>query len=62
MRPALYRPMTRIAARVLKWMGGDQGRIRSLPLLGSGWTAHRDFPAPSGRTFIEQYRARRGGG
>jgi len=60
-RPALYRPLTRIGARVLRWMGGDKGRIRSLPLAG-GWTAHRDFPAPSGRTFIEQYRARKAGG
>jgi L-lactate dehydrogenase complex protein LldF len=59
-RPALYRPLTQIGARVLKWMGGRSGRIRSLPLAG-GWTAHRDFPAPSGRTFSEQYRARRGG-
>ena len=34
------------------------GWIRSLPLAG-GWTAHRDFPAPAGRTFMELYRARR---
>ena len=60
-RPALYRPLTRIGARVLKWMGGEKGRIRSLPLAG-GWTAQRDFPAPSGRTFIEQYRSRKAGG
>jgi L-lactate dehydrogenase complex protein LldF len=57
-RPELYRPLTRIGARLLKWLGGDKGRIRSLPLAG-GWTAHRDFPAPSGKTFIEQYRAGR---
>ncbi len=60
-RPALYRPLTRIGARVLKWLGGDKGRIRSLPL-AAGWTAHRDFPAPSGKTFIEQYRERKAGG
>jgi L-lactate dehydrogenase complex protein LldF len=59
-RPALYRPLTQIGARVLKWLGGEKRRIRSLPLAG-GWTAQRDFPAPSGRTFIEQYRARKGG-
>jgi L-lactate dehydrogenase complex protein LldF len=53
--PSLYRFGTRVAARVLKWMGGAQGRIRSLPLAG-GWTAGRDFPAPSGRTFHEMYR------
>jgi L-lactate dehydrogenase complex protein LldF len=61
LRPSLYQPLTRIGARVLKWLGGEKGRIRSLPLAG-GWTAHRDFPAPSGKTFIEQYRARKAGG
>jgi L-lactate dehydrogenase complex protein LldF len=61
LRPALYRPLTRIGARVLKWLGGDKGRIHALPLAGAGWTAQRDFPAPStGRTFIEQYQARHG--
>jgi len=58
MRPALYRPATRIGARMLKWMGGEKRRIRSLPA-ASGWTRHRDFPAPSGRTFMELYRDRR---
>jgi L-lactate dehydrogenase complex protein LldF len=57
--PSLYRFGTRIAARVLKWMGGERGRIRTLPL-ASGWTDHRDFPAPSGKTFHELYRERRG--
>jgi L-lactate dehydrogenase complex protein LldF len=59
-RPALYRPLTRVGARLLNWLGGKKRRIRSLPLAG-GWTDHRDFPAPSGRTFIEQYRARQAG-
>ena len=36
------------------------GWIRSLPLAG-GWTAHRDFPAPAGKTFMELYRAREAG-
>ena len=60
-RPAIYQPMARIGARLLKWLGGEEGRIRSLPL-GGGWTDHRDFPAPSGRTFIEQYRERKARG
>jgi L-lactate dehydrogenase complex protein LldF len=55
--PSLYRACTRVAARVLKWLGRDGGRIRSLPL-SNGWTAQRDLPAPSGRTFMEQYRER----
>jgi L-lactate dehydrogenase complex protein LldF len=58
LRPSLYRACSRAAARVLAWLGGERRRIRSLPL-ASGWTAHRDFPAPSGKTFQELYRARR---
>jgi L-lactate dehydrogenase complex protein LldF len=55
--PSLYRFGARIAARVLKWMGGSEGRITSLPV-GAGWTQHRDFPAPSGKTFVELYKER----
>lgn len=58
--PSLYRFSAGVAARVLKIAGGDKGRIRSLPLAG-GWTDHRDLPAPSGKTFMEQYAARRSG-
>jgi L-lactate dehydrogenase complex protein LldF len=56
--PSLYRFGSRVAARVLKWLGGERGRIRSLPL-ASGWTDHRDLPAPSGKTFMELYRERK---
>ncbi|MFZ5541784.1 MAG: LutB/LldF family L-lactate oxidation iron-sulfur protein [Pseudomonadota bacterium] len=57
-RPSLYRAASRAAARVLAWMGGERRLIRALPF-ASGWTDHRDFPAPSGKTFHELYRARR---
>jgi L-lactate dehydrogenase complex protein LldF len=33
------------------------GWIRSMPLAG-GWTAHRDFPAPQGPSFLTQIRSR----
>jgi len=59
-RPALYAFGARVAARMLNWMGGTEGRIRQLPL-GGGWTGTRDFPAPSGRTFRDMYRERRTG-
>jgi L-lactate dehydrogenase complex protein LldF len=59
-RPSLYDFGSRVAVRVLRWMGGDAKRIRSLPV-GAGWTVSRDFPAPSGRTFREMYRERRAG-
>ncbi len=57
--PSLYRAGSRVAARVLKWMGGERGMIRSLPL-ARGWTDQRDLPAPSGKTFMELYRERKG--
>jgi L-lactate dehydrogenase complex protein LldF len=25
--------------------------------LDGGWTRHRDFPAPQGKTFVSQWRA-----
>jgi L-lactate dehydrogenase complex protein LldF len=56
-RPALYRAMAGIGARLLKLAGGRAGRLRSLPLAG-GWTAHRDMPAPEGRTFQQLWAER----
>ena len=57
-RPRLYRFVTRIAARLLKWLGGSRGTIRALPLM-RGWFLVRDFPAPQGRTFQDQWRQRK---
>ncbi len=58
-RPALYHLGARIGMRVLGLLGGRRGRFRSLPLAG-GWTGSRDLPAPEGRTFQAQWRARGG--
>ena len=41
--------------RALSAIGRKKGRFRSLPLAG-GWTRHRDFPAPQGRTFQERWK------
>jgi L-lactate dehydrogenase complex protein LldF len=57
-RPRLYRLATALAARLLRRPA--TGRIRRLPL-GAGWTRTRDFPAPAGRTFQEQWRRRQRG-
>ena len=57
-RPALYRFVTRIAARALRFMGGSQRLIHTLPLAG-GWTDNRDMPAPPGKTFRELYKERK---
>ena len=57
-RPRLYQFVTRLAMRVLANRGMDRGRFHSLPLAG-GWTRHRDFPVPDGRTFQEMWAERR---
>jgi L-lactate dehydrogenase complex protein LldF len=57
--PAMYRLAARWGARILRWGAGSRGRFKSLPLAG-GWTRHRDFPAPQGGTFHDQWRARGG--
>jgi L-lactate dehydrogenase complex protein LldF len=58
-RPRLYRLASGLGVRALRLLGRG-GWIHSLPLAG-GWTAHRDFPAPAGRTFMELHHARRSG-
>ena len=51
--PRLYRLGASVAVGVMKLFGRG-GRIRRMPGLGA-WTAHRDFPAPEGRTFMARY-------
>jgi L-lactate dehydrogenase complex protein LldF len=58
-RPRLYHLVTGLAAFWLGFAGQFRGRFGWLPL-ASGWTRHRDFPAPQGRTFHAQWRRRRG--
>jgi L-lactate dehydrogenase complex protein LldF len=56
-RPALYQAAVSIAMPIIAKLGGDRHRLKSLPL-ASGWTTHRDLPAPEGKTFQQQYAAR----
>jgi L-lactate dehydrogenase complex protein LldF len=58
-RPALYRLATRAAMGVLGLAGRERGRFKWLPFT-SGWTRHRDFPAPQGPTFQQRWAAERG--
>jgi L-lactate dehydrogenase complex protein LldF len=58
-RPTFYRLGTAVSVRAMRLFKRG-GWIRSLPLAG-GWTAHRDLPAPAGKTFMELYRARESG-
>ena len=57
-RPALYRFATGAAIRTLGAIGPG-GRFRWLRW-PAGWTATRDLPAPQGRTFMSQWRTKRG--
>jgi L-lactate dehydrogenase complex protein LldF len=59
-RPALYRTVTWAAARGLKLWSMGRGRSKTVPFAG-GWTRHRDFPAPQGRTFMSQWNGSRHG-
>jgi L-lactate dehydrogenase complex protein LldF len=56
-RPRLYGFATEVAARVLTFFGRSRGRFGWLPFAG-GWTKHREFPSPQGKTFQAQWKAR----
>src|SRR6267154_3537845 len=58
-RPRLYGIATAMAARLLARAGRARGRFSWLPF-ASGWTRHRDFPAPQGGTFQAQWSRERG--
>ena len=53
-RPAAYSALTKIAVRILRWMGGGGKLLHHIPF-ADGWTAGRDMPAPQGKTFRELY-------
>ncbi|MEM8754640.1 MAG: lactate utilization protein B, partial [Pseudomonadota bacterium] len=53
-RPRLYRFGTRVAMAALGLLGRKKGAFAKLPLAG-GWTDHRDFPAPEGKTFMARW-------
>ncbi|OHC62077.1 MAG: (Fe-S)-binding protein [Rhodocyclales bacterium GWA2_65_19] len=57
-KPVLYRWLARRAARYLNWLADGSGRIRIFGLAPE-WTAGRDLPVSSGRTFHELYSARK---
>ncbi len=57
-RPALYRFGASFVARLLKLFAGKKGAVHALPAM-QGWFLVRDFPAPQGKTFQEQWRGKR---
>lgn len=54
-RPLLYRLATSAAIGILHQSAKRHGRLRWLPL-ATGWTRHRDFPAPAAESFMAQRR------
>ena len=56
-RPRLYGLATSIAARLMALAAGGRGRFSRLPL-ASGWTRHRELPAPQGGTFQQLWAKR----
>lgn len=56
-RPGLYRGLSRLASRYLRWLGGPEGQIHVLGM-APGWTEGRDLRVARGATFHEQYAAR----
>ncbi len=59
-RPRLYHLLARFGMAALGALGRRRGRFRWLPMAG-GWTRHRDFPAPQGRTFQQLWAERQRG-
>ena len=59
LRPSLYRAASAAALRGMR-LFSKGGWIRSMPL-AKGWTEYRDMPAPPAKTFMQQYKAQRGG-
>ncbi len=59
-RPGLYHFGTGMKARLLGALGRRRGRFARLPL-ADGWTRHRDFPAPQGKTFQQLWAERERG-
>ncbi len=53
----LYRLTMNTASLVLARLGGNKGSFQKLPM-GGGWTEERDFPAPTGGTFVSQWQSR----
>jgi len=54
-KPRLYHALTGACIALLYRMGRKRGSFRRLPFAG-GWTSQRDFPAPQGKTFMQQYK------
>jgi L-lactate dehydrogenase complex protein LldF len=58
-RPKLYHFAAGLKMRIVGWLGRRKGHFNSM-VMTKGWTAHKDFPAPEGKTF-QQLWSEQGG-
>lgn len=57
--PRLYRLATPLALKLLRLLSRhEDGFLVRMPLFAGKWTRHRDFRAPPGQTFLNQWRRR----
>ena len=59
-RPKMYQLAARFGIAALGTMSRGRGVFRHLPFAG-GWTKHRDFPSPQGRTFQQLWAEKQAG-
>ena len=59
-RPRLYHMASRLGIAALSIAGRRRGAFRWLPF-ASGWTQHRDMPAPQGATFQQLWAKHKAG-
>ena len=57
-RPGVFRALLRAGGLAGKLAPAKDGWITSLPFMGKGWTAHRDFPRPAARPFHRRWKDR----
>ncbi|SNY92076.1 L-lactate dehydrogenase complex protein LldF [Cohaesibacter sp. ES.047] len=53
-RPRLYHALAGLAMGVMKHLAPMTALMQKLPMTGA-WTKHREFPAPEGQTFQQQW-------
>lgn len=59
-RPRLYHLAARFGVATLGALGRHRGSFTRMPL-ASGWTRHRELPAPQGRTFQQRWAEHKAG-
>ena len=56
--PKVYQSLTAVGIRALHLIGASKGKFKYLPF-ANGWLTSRDFPAPQGQTFHQQWKKKK---